>query len=117
MNKAEFLFEIYKYLKVWSFDVWVWLRSSSRHSKDDTARILLKLLSGVFNLKEMHTTRVVLIFSQSWSSHGLEVKSSFRQGGRNLKVVNQSLSIITSILSFGILKLSCKVVKNTETRI
>ena len=37
------------------------------------ARILLKLLSGVFNLEETHTTRVVLIFSQSWSSHGLEV--------------------------------------------
>ena len=37
------------------------------------AKILLKLLSGVFNLKETHTTRVVLIFSRSWSSHGLEV--------------------------------------------
>ena len=35
------------------------------------AKILLKLLSDVFNLKETHT-RVVLIFSQSWSSHGLE---------------------------------------------
>ena len=75
MNKAEFLFEIYKHWKVWSFDVWVWLCSSSRHSKD-TARILLKLLSGVFNLKETHTTRVVLIFSQSCSSHGLEVSAT-----------------------------------------
>ena len=40
------------------------------------ARILQKLLSGVFNLKEMHTTRVVLIFSQSWSSHGLQVSAT-----------------------------------------
>ena len=39
------------------------------------AKILLKLLSDVFNLKEMHT-RVVLIFSQSWSSHGLEVSAT-----------------------------------------
>ena len=40
-----------------------------------TAKILLKLLSDVFNLKEMHT-RFVLIFSQSWSSHGLEVSAT-----------------------------------------
>ena len=40
------------------------------------ARILLKLLSGVFNLKETHTTRVFLIFSQSWISHGLEVSAT-----------------------------------------
>ena len=40
------------------------------------ARILLKLLSGVFNLKETHTTRVFLIFTQSWSSHGLEVSAT-----------------------------------------
>ena len=39
------------------------------------AKILLKLLSDVFNLKETHT-RVVLIFSQSWSSHGLEVSAT-----------------------------------------
>ena len=35
-----------------------------------------ELLSDVFNLKEMHTTRVELIFSQSWSSHGLEVSAT-----------------------------------------
>ena len=40
------------------------------------ARILLKLLSGVFNLNETYTTRVVLIFSQSWRSHGLEVSAT-----------------------------------------
>ena len=40
------------------------------------AKILLKLLSEVFNLKETQITRVVLIFSQSWSSHGLEVSST-----------------------------------------
>ena len=40
------------------------------------ARILLKLLSGIFNLKETHTTRVVLIFSQSWNSHSLEVSAT-----------------------------------------
>ena len=39
------------------------------------AKILLKLLSDVFNLKETHT-RVVLIFSRSWSSHGLEVSAT-----------------------------------------
>ena len=75
MNKAEFLFEIYKYLKVWSFDVWVWFVLQVGIAKT-RARILLKLLSGVFNLKETHTTRVVLIFSQSWSSHGLEVSAT-----------------------------------------
>ena len=71
------------------------------------AKILLELLSDVFNLKETHT-RVVLVFSQSWSSHGLEVSAtddlrraatkltikvcrfgaSFQQGGTNLKVVD-----------------------------
>ena len=45
-------------------------------AKTTQARILLKLLSGVFNLTETHTTRVVLIFSQSWSSHGLEVSAT-----------------------------------------
>ena len=39
----------------------------------NSGKILLKLLSDVFNLKETHTTRVILIFSRSWSSHGLEV--------------------------------------------
>ena len=39
-----------------------------------TAKIL-KLLSDVFNLEETHT-RVVLIFSRSWSSHGLEVSAT-----------------------------------------
>ena len=53
MNKAEFLFEIYKYLKVWSFDVWVWFVLQVGIAKT-WARILLKLLSGVFNLKETH---------------------------------------------------------------
>ena len=75
MNKAEFLFEIYKYLKVWSFDIWVWFVLQVGIAKT-RARILLKLLSGVFNLKETHTTRVVLIFSQSCSSHGLEVSAT-----------------------------------------
>ena len=42
--------------------------SSSRHSKDPP--------EDVFNLKEAHTIRVVLIFSQSWSSHGLEVSAT-----------------------------------------
>ena len=37
--------------------------------------MILKLLSDVFNLEEMHTT-VVLIFSRSWSSHGLEVSAT-----------------------------------------
>ena len=55
MNKAEFLFEIYKYLKVWSFDVWVWFVLQVGIAKT-RARILLKLLSGVFNLKETHIT-------------------------------------------------------------
>ena len=40
------------------------------------ARILLKLLSGVFDLKETYTTRVVLIISQSCSNHSLEVSAT-----------------------------------------
>ena len=47
-----------------------------------TAKILRKFLSHVFNLQEMHTTRVVLIFSQSWSSHGLEVSDTDDRDGQ-----------------------------------
>ena len=47
--------------------------SSSRHSKDWLRSPETSL--RFFNLKETHT-RVVLIFSQSWSSHGLEVSAT-----------------------------------------
>jgi len=46
----------------WLAQKWVWLCSSSRHSIKRQARIILKLLLGVFNFKETHTRRVALIF-------------------------------------------------------
>ena len=94
--------------------------SSSRHRKDRLRSSCN--FSDAFYLKETCRTHIVLIFSLSWSSHDLEVpatddlrqvamklhikgavfkrKSSFRQGGRNLKVAEQSLSITPGILSF-----------------
>ena len=73
MNNRSFYLRYKKYLKVSLFQclgvVMILHVGIARRAK------ILKFLSDVFNVEDMHT-RVILIFSRSWSSHGLEVSAT-----------------------------------------